>query len=189
MQRRWRSFGAAPIGSSRCPTTRSQRRSGFSIAATHSCAEGAGAVALPALIKDRERLQGRPAAVILSGQNIAHGCKPFWRGTRRGFADSHRAVTICTCESMTVGCARRPISMRWGLRGGASQIASRASDHRPGDGLKQVVHFVVAQAWPAPIEQRFCLETPADFRIILPRTAAFIGISEDGREPSHPRGR
>jgi threonine dehydratase len=38
--------------------------------ATHSCAEGAGAAALAGLIKERERLQGRPAAVILSGQNI-----------------------------------------------------------------------------------------------------------------------
>jgi threonine dehydratase len=38
--------------------------------ATHSCAEGAGAAALAALIKERERLQGRPAAVILSGQKI-----------------------------------------------------------------------------------------------------------------------
>jgi threonine dehydratase len=38
--------------------------------ATHSCAEGAGAAALAALIKERERLQGRRAAVILTGQNI-----------------------------------------------------------------------------------------------------------------------
>ena len=38
--------------------------------ATHSCAEGAGAAALAALIKERERLRGRRAAVILSGQNI-----------------------------------------------------------------------------------------------------------------------
>ena len=37
---------------------------------THSCAEGAGAAALAALIKERGRLQNRPAAVILSGQNI-----------------------------------------------------------------------------------------------------------------------
>jgi len=37
---------------------------------THSCAEGAGAAALAALIKERGRLQGRRAAVILSGQNI-----------------------------------------------------------------------------------------------------------------------
>jgi threonine dehydratase len=37
---------------------------------THNCAEGAGAAALAALIKERERLQGRRAAVILSGQNI-----------------------------------------------------------------------------------------------------------------------
>lgn len=37
--------------------------------ATHNCAEGAGAAALAALIKERERLHG-PAAVILSGQNI-----------------------------------------------------------------------------------------------------------------------
>jgi threonine dehydratase len=38
--------------------------------ATHSCAEGAGAAALAALIKERERLQSRRAAVILTGQNI-----------------------------------------------------------------------------------------------------------------------
>ena len=38
--------------------------------ATHNCAEGAGAAALAGLIKERERLQGRRAAVILSGQNI-----------------------------------------------------------------------------------------------------------------------
>jgi threonine dehydratase len=38
--------------------------------ATHNCAEGAGAAALAALIKERDRLQGRRAAVILSGQNI-----------------------------------------------------------------------------------------------------------------------
>jgi len=38
--------------------------------ATHSCAEGAGAAALAALIKDRERLQGKRVAVILTGQNI-----------------------------------------------------------------------------------------------------------------------
>ena len=37
--------------------------------ATHNCAEGAGAAALAALVKDRERPHG-PAAVILSGQNI-----------------------------------------------------------------------------------------------------------------------
>ena len=37
--------------------------------ATHNCAEGAGAAALAALLKERERLHG-PAAVILSGQNI-----------------------------------------------------------------------------------------------------------------------
>src|ERR1043166_5103151 len=38
--------------------------------APHSPAEGAGAVALAALIKERERLKGRRAAVILSGQNF-----------------------------------------------------------------------------------------------------------------------
>jgi threonine dehydratase len=38
--------------------------------ATHNCAEGAGAAALAALIKERARLKGRRAAVILSGQNI-----------------------------------------------------------------------------------------------------------------------
>jgi threonine dehydratase len=38
--------------------------------ATHNCAEGAGAAPLAALIKERDRLQGRRAAVILTGQNI-----------------------------------------------------------------------------------------------------------------------
>ncbi len=38
--------------------------------ATHNCAEGAGAAALAALFKERTRLQGRRAAVILTGQNI-----------------------------------------------------------------------------------------------------------------------
>ena len=38
--------------------------------ATHNCAEGAGAAALAALRKERARLQGRRAAVILTGQNI-----------------------------------------------------------------------------------------------------------------------
>ena len=40
--------------------------------ATHNCAEGAGAAALAALCKERARLQGRRAAVILTGQNIDH---------------------------------------------------------------------------------------------------------------------
>jgi threonine dehydratase len=39
-------------------------------ATTHNCAEGAGAAALAALIKERDRLHGRRVAVILSGQNI-----------------------------------------------------------------------------------------------------------------------
>src|SRR5262245_40053028 len=38
--------------------------------ATHTCAEGAGGAALAALMKERDRLQGRRAAVIVSGQNI-----------------------------------------------------------------------------------------------------------------------
>jgi threonine dehydratase len=38
--------------------------------ATHNCAEGAGAAALAALVKERERLRGGSAAVILSGHNI-----------------------------------------------------------------------------------------------------------------------
>jgi threonine dehydratase len=37
---------------------------------THNCAEGAGAAALAALMQERERLKGRRAAVILTGQNI-----------------------------------------------------------------------------------------------------------------------
>jgi threonine dehydratase len=38
--------------------------------ATHNCAEGAGAAALAALIKERGRLQGRRGSVVLTGQNI-----------------------------------------------------------------------------------------------------------------------
>jgi threonine dehydratase len=38
--------------------------------ATHNCAEGAGAAALAALVKERERFRGGSAAVILSGHNI-----------------------------------------------------------------------------------------------------------------------
>lgn len=38
--------------------------------ATHNRAEGAGAAALAALIKDREQLRNRRAAAILTGQNI-----------------------------------------------------------------------------------------------------------------------
>jgi threonine dehydratase len=41
--------------------------------ATHNCAEGAGAAALSALMKERALLRGRQAAVILSGQNIDRG--------------------------------------------------------------------------------------------------------------------
>ena len=37
---------------------------------THNCAEGAGAAALAGLMKERDRMQGRRAAVILTGQNI-----------------------------------------------------------------------------------------------------------------------
>jgi threonine dehydratase len=37
---------------------------------THNAAEGAGASGLAALMKERERLRGRKAAVILTGQNI-----------------------------------------------------------------------------------------------------------------------
>ena len=44
---------------------------------THNCAEGAGAAALAALIKERARLQGRRVAVILTGQNIDRA----WMGT------------------------------------------------------------------------------------------------------------
>ena len=39
-------------------------------AATHNCAEGAGAAALAAMMQEHERLKGRRAAVILTGQNI-----------------------------------------------------------------------------------------------------------------------
>jgi threonine dehydratase len=41
--------------------------------ATHNCAEGAGAAALAALVKERERLHSGSAAVILSGHNIDRG--------------------------------------------------------------------------------------------------------------------
>jgi len=37
---------------------------------THQLAEGAGAVPLAALLQERERMQGRKVAVILSGGNI-----------------------------------------------------------------------------------------------------------------------
>jgi threonine dehydratase len=37
---------------------------------THSCAEGAGAASLAALMQERDRLRGRRVAVILSGGNI-----------------------------------------------------------------------------------------------------------------------
>jgi threonine dehydratase len=39
-------------------------------AATHNCAEGAGAAALAALTKERARMQSRRVAVVLTGQNI-----------------------------------------------------------------------------------------------------------------------
>jgi len=45
--------------------------------ATHNCAEGAGAAAFAALIKERARMQGRRAGVILTGQNIDRA----WMGT------------------------------------------------------------------------------------------------------------
>ena len=38
--------------------------------ATHNCAEGAGAAALAALLKEREQLRGRRVTVISVGQNI-----------------------------------------------------------------------------------------------------------------------
>jgi threonine dehydratase len=37
---------------------------------THNCAEGAGAAALAAVMKEQNRLEGRRVAVILTGQNI-----------------------------------------------------------------------------------------------------------------------
>jgi threonine dehydratase len=37
---------------------------------THSCAEGAGAASLAALMKERDRFRGRRVAVVLTGQNI-----------------------------------------------------------------------------------------------------------------------
>ncbi|MGA6966375.1 MAG: pyridoxal-phosphate dependent enzyme, partial [Xanthobacteraceae bacterium] len=53
--------------------------------ATHNCAEGAGAASLAALIKERDQLQGRRVAVILSGQNID---RP-WMATVLGGATPH----------------------------------------------------------------------------------------------------
>jgi threonine dehydratase len=41
--------------------------------ATHNCAEGAGAAAFAALMKERDGLRGGRAAVILTGQNIDRG--------------------------------------------------------------------------------------------------------------------
>ena len=37
---------------------------------THTVAEGAGAAAFAALMQERDRLQGRQAGVIITGQNI-----------------------------------------------------------------------------------------------------------------------
>ena len=37
---------------------------------THNVAEGAGAAALAALLKDRDRMRGHRAAVILTGGNV-----------------------------------------------------------------------------------------------------------------------
>jgi threonine dehydratase len=37
---------------------------------THNCAEGAGAAGFAAILKERERLEGRKVAAILSGGNI-----------------------------------------------------------------------------------------------------------------------
>jgi threonine dehydratase len=45
--------------------------------ATHNCAEGAGAVAFAALIKERAQMQGRRVGVILTGGNIDRA----WMGT------------------------------------------------------------------------------------------------------------
>jgi threonine dehydratase len=41
---------------------------------THTAAEGAGAASLAAVMKERDRLQGRKIAVILTGQNIDRPC-------------------------------------------------------------------------------------------------------------------
>ena len=37
---------------------------------THNVAEGAGAAALAAVLKDRDRCQGKQVAVVLCGQNV-----------------------------------------------------------------------------------------------------------------------
>ena len=58
---------AARSASSKSPTTRSRRRSACSTADAHCLAEGAGAGALAALMKERETLQGRRVAVIVIG--------------------------------------------------------------------------------------------------------------------------
>jgi threonine dehydratase len=89
--------------------------------ATHNCAEGAGAAALAALIKERERLQGRRAAVILSGQNID---RPWMQAVLAGDTprvSRGRSGTSPTLSSETVplsflATASRPCSLaetRW----------------------------------------------------------------------------
>ena len=40
---------------------------------THNLAEGAGAAALAALMRERDRLAGKKAGVVLSGGNIDRG--------------------------------------------------------------------------------------------------------------------
>jgi len=60
---------------------------------THTLAEGAGAAPLAALIKERDRMQGRRIGVVLSGQNIDRawmlkvlgGKTPGLRGKRKPF--------------------------------------------------------------------------------------------------------
>ena len=62
--------------------------------ATHNCAEGAGAAALAALTKEHGRLQGRRAAVILTGQKHRSHMDADRAGGRKRpkFADGPFAV-------------------------------------------------------------------------------------------------
>jgi threonine dehydratase len=37
---------------------------------THNVAEGAGAAGLAALLKERDRMRGRPVGIVLTGANV-----------------------------------------------------------------------------------------------------------------------
>ena len=66
--------------------------------ATHNCAEGAGAAALAALVKERERRRGGSAAVILSGHNIDRAwMQAVLAGGRRRFEPRGSTYVSCIC--------------------------------------------------------------------------------------------